>query len=438
MGRRNNPIAKQADTPAARFLRSARLRRARDLRQLSILSELVKGISELIHALQKERGASSIYLGSNGAQFADELVARVAESSSFENRVRDRLERVDERLDPFSCSARFYTRVAFAFRALDSLPGTREQVWALALAPQDAVKAFTEVIALLLAVGFEAADIAADPETSRALIALVNFAQGKEYAGQERATGGAALSRGQFGAADRRHLLHLEAAQERAFRIFMEFADPRHVALFLELVSSPETAAFKQIRADALGQDSLGDSHAGTADQWYELTTQRIDAMRSIENSVAADLGRLCAVKLARSKGKAKAVDAIGGETLRRAAPFAMLVSDVDPAANGLGMSGGVELYGMDAGLPTPLRSILDVVEAQSRRIDDINSQLETARVALTERKTIERAKGLLMRGRRLSEKDAYTLLRQTAMSQNKRIYEVAEAIISMAEVLKA
>jgi hypothetical protein len=438
MGRRNNPIAKQADTPAARFLRSARLRRARDLRQLSILSELVKGISELIHALQKERGASSIYLGSNGAQFADELVARVAESSSFENRVRDRLERVDERLDPFSCSARFYTRVAFAFRALDSLPGTREQVWALALAPQDAVKAFTEVIALLLAVGFEAADIAADPETSRALIALVNFAQGKEYAGQERATGGAALSRGQFGAADRRHLLHLEAAQERAFRIFMEFADPRHVALFLELVSSPETAAFKQIRADALGQDSLGDSHAGTADQWYELTTQRIDAMRSIENSVAADLGRLCAVKLARSKGKAKAVDAIGGETLRRAAPFAMLVSDVDPAANGLGMSGGLELYGMDAGLPTPLRSILDVVEAQSRRIDDINSQLETARVALTERKTIERAKGLLMRGRRLSEKDAYTLLRQTAMSQNKRIYEVAEAIISMAEVLKA
>jgi hypothetical protein len=438
MGRRNNPIAKQADTPAARFLRSARLRRARDLRQLSILSELVKGISELIHALQKERGASSIYLGSNGAQFADELVARVAESSSFENRVRDRLERVDERLDPFSCSARFYTRVAFAFRALDSLPGTREQVWALALAPQDAVKAFTEVIALLLAVGFEAADIAADPETSRALIALVNFAQGKEYAGQERATGGAALSRGQFGAADRRHLLHLEAAQERAFRIFMEFADPRHVALFLELVSSPETAAVKQMRADALGQDPLGDSPAGTADQWYEVTTQRIDAMRSIENSVAADLGRLCAVKLARSKGKAKAVDAIGGETLRRAAPFAMLVSDVDPAANGLGMSGGVELYGMDAGLPTPLRSILDVVEAQSRRIDDINSQLETARVALTERKTIERAKGLLMRGRRLSEKDAYTLLRQTAMSQNKRIYEVAEAIISMAEVLKA
>src|ERR1700674_4382257 len=156
MGRRNKSIAaKEADTPAARFLRSAQLCRARDLKQLSVLSDLVKGISELIHALQKERGASSIYLGSNGAHFADRLVARVAESRSLELRVRDHLEHMDEKLDPLSCSARFYTRVAFAFRALDSLPGTREQVSALALAPQDAVKAFTDVVSLLLAVGFE-------------------------------------------------------------------------------------------------------------------------------------------------------------------------------------------------------------------------------------------------------------------------------------------
>ena len=41
------------------------------------------------------------------------------------------------------------------------------------------------------------------------------------------------------------------------------------------------------------------------------------------------------------------------------------------------------------------------------------------------------------MRSRRLSEKDAYTLLRQTAMSQNKRIFEVAEAIIGMADIFK-
>src|SRR5260370_12026748 len=211
----NNPLdATQANTLAGRFLRSAQLCRARDLKQLSVLGDWVKGISELIHALQKERGASSIYLGSNGTHFADRLVARVAESRGLEERVRNHLEHMDEKLDPLSCSARFYSRVAYASRALDSLPGTREQVSVLALAPQDAVKAFTDVIALLLAVGFEAADTAADPETSRALIALVNFAQGKEYARQERANAGAALSRGPFDAAERRHLPLLAGAHE--------------------------------------------------------------------------------------------------------------------------------------------------------------------------------------------------------------------------------
>jgi len=438
MSRRNSSIdASQPDTQTARFLRSARLCRARDLKQLSVLSDLVKGISELIHALQKERGASSIYLGSNGAHFADRLVARVAESRSLEEQVRDHLEHVDEKLDPLSCSARFYTRVAFAFDALASLPHTREQVSALVLAPQDAVKAFSEVIAPLLAVGFEAADVAADPETSRALVTLVTFAQGKEYAGQERATAGAALSRGHVDDADRRHLRHLDAAQERAFKIFAEFADPRHVTLFLELSDSPETAEFKQMRATALERDPGGEPRAVTAEAWYEATTRRIDAMRAIEESVAADLGRLCAVKLAEAKAGAKRVDAIDRDLLKRTAPFAMLVTDVDPALNSVDMAGVVELYGMDDGLPKPMRSIRDVVEAQARRIDDINFQLESARVALTERKTIERAKGILMRSRRLSEKDAYTLLRQTAMSQNKRIFEIAEAIISMADIFK-
>jgi hypothetical protein len=438
MRRRKNPVdAAGTDTLAARFLQSAQMCRARDLKQLSILSDLVKGISELIHALQKERGASSIYLGSNGAEFADRLIARIAESRSLEERMRGHLEHADEKLDPMSCSARFYTRVAYAFGALDSLPGAREQVSALALAPQDAVKAFTEVIALLLAVGFEAADIAADPETSRALIALVTFAQGKEYAGQERATAGGALSGSHFDDADRRHLRQLQAAQEQAFKIFTQFADPRHVTLLLELSNSPKTAEFEQMRTIALGQGPSSEPCQVTADAWYEMTTRRIDTMRAIEDCIAADLGRLCAAKLAEAKAGGKRADATDRDLLKRTAPFAILVAEVDPALNILGTAEGVELYGMDNGLPKPMRSIRDVVEAQSRRIDDINSQLESARVALTERKTIERAKGILMRSRRLSEKDAYTLLRQTAMSQNKRIIDIAEAIASMIDIFK-
>ena len=438
MSRRNNQIdATSADvTAAARFLRSAQLCRARDLKQLSILSDLVKAISGLIHALQKERGASSIYLGSNGAQYADRLVDCVAVSRGLEEGVRGRLERVGEQLDPMSCSARFYTRVAFAFHALDFLPGVRDQVSTLVLfTPQDSVKAFTDVIAGLLAVGFEAADIAADPDTSRSLIALVNFAQGKEYAGQERATVGAALSGGRIDAGDRRHVQRLQAAQAGAFKIFAEFGDPPHVAAFLKMSDSAESAQCTQMRASVLDDGPGGGPATVTADAWYQATTRRIDAMRAIEDCLAADLGTLCAAKLAAAKDGAKFIDPIEREAFRLTAPLAILVTDVDAAVELEGMTGGVGLYAMDDGLPKPMRCILDVVDAQSRRIDDISSQLDSARAALIERKTIERAKGILMQSRRLSEKDAYVLLRQTAMSQNKRMFEVAQAVIGNADM---
>jgi AmiR/NasT family two-component response regulator len=173
-----------------------------------------------------------------------------------------------------------------------------------------------------------------------------------------------------------------------------------------------------------------------TAAAWYEAATRRIDAMRDIEDCLAADLGRLCSVKLADAKAGAKR-EALDRDVLNRAAPVAMLVTEPEPAVESRGTAGGVQLYCMEDGLPKPMRSILEVVEAQSRRIDDISTQLESARVALTERKIIERAKGVLMRSRRLSEKDAHTLMRQTAMSQNKRIFDVAEAIISMAHIFK-
>lgn len=425
------------ENPAARFLRSAKLCRIRDLEQLSVLGVLVKSISELIHGLQRERGASSIVLGSNGAQFTDRLAVQIADCRELERIVRERLEHIDEKLDRMSSGARFYTHVVHAFRALDTLPSTREQIGALTLAPQDAVKVFTDIIGCLLAVGFEVASIAADPTISRALIALVNFAQGKEYAGQERATVGAAISRGQFHDVDQRRLRHLVVAQEQAFRIFCEFSNPAHIASFHEVLGDRHSAEVKRMRKIALGREQVGELLMVTADTWFEHTTRRIDAMKTIEEQVAGDLERLCVVKLIEARNHSEREDADPVVDVTATAPVAMLVTDVDPAANNLGVDGGVGLYTLDGAPPKPMRSILDVIQAQSRRIDDVSHQLESARTALTERKVIERAKGLLMNSRRVSEKEAYAMMRQAAMNENKRIFEIAEAIVSMADLLR-
>ncbi len=211
----------------------------------------MRALSELVHALQKERGASSIFLGSTGTQFAERLSARVADCQLLERTVRDRLEHVDDKLDRMSAGARFYTRVALALRALDTLPVLRNEIVTLRTAPQDSVKAFTDIIGALLAVGYEVGEIAADPEISRAVVALVNFAQAKEYAGQERATAGASISSGQFHARDQQRLQYLIAAQEQAFGIFGEFAGQSFIDALNETLNSRDAAVVQRLRAAA-------------------------------------------------------------------------------------------------------------------------------------------------------------------------------------------
>jgi AmiR/NasT family two-component response regulator len=81
-------------------------------------------------------------------------------------------------------------------------------------------------------------------------------------------------------------------------------------------------------------------------------------------------------------------------------------------------------------------RSILELVQDQSRRLQSMGHELDTVRASLNERKLIERAKGLLMAHRHLSEEEAHKTMRQMAMNQNRRMIDVAEALLSMAEVL--
>src|SRR6185437_967930 len=101
--------------------------------------------------------------------------------------------------------------------------------------------------------------------------------------------------------------------------------------------------------------------------------------------------------------------------------PLAMVLADIGPNSSARAAAGSSPLH---SGMSAPLRALLDIVEAQSRQLEDVNQQLDSARAALAERKVIEKAKGLLMKGQRLSEARAYALMRETAMRQNRRLID--------------
>lgn len=117
--------------------------------------------------------------------------------------------------------------------------------------------------------------------------------------------------------------------------------------------------------------------------------------------------------------------------------PIAMFVGEEDRALMAQGVQAGVSVYAVDGLSPKLVRSIMETVLGHFHRFRQLNEELEKSRTALSDRKQVDRAKGLLMTHRGLSEDDAYRYLRKLAMDQNKRLADIAETVIAMADLLK-
>jgi hypothetical protein len=158
--------------------------------------------------------------------------------------------------------------------------------------------------------------------------------------------------------------------------------------------------------------------------------------MKSVEEQISAELLALCQERIASTS---KDLDAF--ERLQASAPAATDaratagVGFFDEAADDRALSVGLGSTGQGYGLQLD-RSILELVQEQARRLQSMNDELDTVRASLNERKLIERAKGLLMAHRSLSEEAAHKTMRQMAMNQNRRVVDVAEAVLAMADVL--
>lgn len=118
--------------------------------------------------------------------------------------------------------------------------------------------------------------------------------------------------------------------------------------------------------------------------------------------------------------------------------PIAIFVDKSDGAAIAAAIDAGVAAYVVDGLRRERVRSILDVTMKRFQAVERLRRELAQAKSALEERKVIEQAKAILMRQRGCSESDAYALLRRTAMSQNRRIAELARTLVAAAALIGA
>jgi len=117
--------------------------------------------------------------------------------------------------------------------------------------------------------------------------------------------------------------------------------------------------------------------------------------------------------------------------------PIAMFVDRSDASEIEAAVEAGVSAYVVDGLKKERVKPILDMAISRFNAFARLTRELEEARSALEDRRTIDEAKAILMKSRNLSEADAYSLMRRTAMNQNRKIVDIAQSLITAAGLLE-
>jgi response regulator NasT len=117
--------------------------------------------------------------------------------------------------------------------------------------------------------------------------------------------------------------------------------------------------------------------------------------------------------------------------------PIAMFVDQSDSASIQASVDAGVSAYIVGGLKKERIKPILDLCISRFNAFARLQGELDRAKTALDDRKIIDRAKGILMKAKKLSEEQAYALLRSTAMNEKKKIAEIAQSVVTTAEMFK-
>ncbi len=431
MNTQRHPHVTAAAT-AADFLIASRQCEIRNLEHFLQMGRLVQSVGNLVHGLQRERGATSLFLGSGCQRFTRERALVLKQNDQLASIFRQALADIQHDLTDHPVSSPLLGHIASALHCLDQLPGLRRRVADQSVSVDEATDWFCDTIHRLITVVFEAAETVAEPSIAGLLVALVHVMNGKEYCGQERAAGSAGFSSGQFDSALSRRMMHLVEAQERCFDVFVNFAHEESLGLWQALRAHPRELEIERMRQKAVSVGRYKALDEGLADQWFSLMTERMDDLKNIEDAIESAFHHRCVERYTEARHSLAHQETLLASLEQRHAsstPVLVVCNDGSDA-------GAVDAWAGDGVGQQAGRSIFDLVQAQTRRLRQMSEELQSAKDALEERRTQEKAVLLLMEHRNISNDEAHRLLRKLAMDQGKRLPDVARALISMSAVI--
>lgn len=407
----------------------AKLRHVEELERLSISIGFVETIGLMIHHLQAERGASSLYLASHGKRFSKERIEIIAHNQQLDVRFSLALEAHLNGAD--STDARQLTLISWVLLGIDQIKSFRHQVTLLKITFSDCIQAYTRLINSLVSLIFDITDNSMDSRVSKYLVALYNLVQGKEFAGQERAVGSYAFGSGSISEEHQQRLSGLVELQERHFELFCQFASPELVVDWQRLVGSKTQLKHLAYREKLFAGSAHQALKAHLGDDWFDVCSARLSDIWQLQcqliNLIHAELASLTVQAKADVEQARSTLEEMKHKGAAVALPDSFFNLDI-PVEQAFGFLAD------DKPQAYPIASMFKLLQQQSQQIAEIESELSETRKSLAERKQIERAKGLIMSKLGINEVEAYKWLRSTAMDQNRKLIEVAENIIALSK----
>ena len=271
--------------------------------------ELVQSCTDLIDELQRERGLSQLALSPQAESYAAALREQLRLSHEVEQQLRDKLHALQTWPNASPGMAELVRNGMALLHSpgLADLAGMRQRVLLLQCSREQALDAYSALLAQLLALVAMARDALCDAELERELRALEQLMLAKEYSGQERASGCGLLASGRHDAQAWQHTRRLIEAQNRCAAQFISDARPvarQRLQQALTVETQAELEALRQEVADSPNPAAL-DPVLG--EFWFRSCSRRMNELRAVEQGLLQDMQQALARQQARAATRRQA-----------------------------------------------------------------------------------------------------------------------------------
>jgi len=248
------------------------------------LSGLSTKISNLVHELQKERGASAGFLGSKGTRFGSKLTAQRRDTDSKNQELKDALDAFA--LDHFDPN--LANLIQKATSQVTSIDRERQAITSQQSTVKAAVVYYTTCNTYLLDVIGYMTHLTPDAQMSASISAYFNFLQSKERAGKERAVMSGVFSKGSFSGATYATFIQLVTEQDTYMRVFEALASEDKQQFYKSTVQGAAVDKVQQMRQIARQVNLNSSQQFGIEPvDWFDTITQKINLLKQVEDNLS-------------------------------------------------------------------------------------------------------------------------------------------------------